>query len=439
MKVAVIGAGYVGLVTGVCLADFGHQVHVVDINPDRVALLQQGKSPIFEPGIDRLIAVNMESGRLKFSTELTVAAQNVSVIFIAVSTPSLESGAANLEYLFAAVDQVVDILSNQVMKNPVVLVVKSTVPVGTCAAVSQRLLDRGVSAAQCVVVSNPEFLREGNAITDCLQPDRVVLGCRSAIGFERMGQLYHSYIARDVPFVEVSLEAAEHIKYASNAFLAVKISFINELALVCEQTHTDVLEVARGMGLDSRIGPAFLMPGPGFGGSCFPKDIRALADVAAQHGVETKLLTAVEAINQRQKAHIADRVLASLNGVESPVVAVLGLAFKANTDDMRDAPSLDIIPALIDKGIQIRAYDAVASDNAKPLLGDRVVYCASVLEAVAGADLLLALTEWNEFYDMDLGDIKTQMKSATIVDARRVIDPTQAVAAGFTYYGIGRA
>lgn len=439
MKIAVIGAGYVGLATGVCLADFGHQVHVVDINEDRVASLKQGKSPIFEPGLDRLLTANITANRLTFSTQLSVAAHNASGIFIAVSTPSTDTGDANLSYLFTAVDQVAEVIGAQYPAEPVVLVIKSTVPVGTCTEVTRRLREKGILESQCVVVSNPEFLREGSAISDCMSPDRVVLGATTPVGFDRMLQLYHPYVAREVPFVKVALEAAEHIKYASNAFLAVKISFINELALVCEKTNTDVLEVARGMGLDSRIGLAFLMPGPGFGGSCFPKDIKSLAAVGAHHGVETQLLTAVEAINRRQKQHIVDRVLAGISGISQPVVAVLGLAFKANTDDMRDAPSLDIVPALLENGVAIQAYDAVAAENAKPLLGERVRYCDGASDAIVGADLVLVLTEWNEFYDMDLAEIKRQMRGVHIVDARRVIDPEQATAAGFVYYGIGRA
>ncbi len=439
MKVTVIGAGYVGLVTGVCLADFGHSVDVIDIDSSRIERLKEGKSPIFEPGIERLITHNLASGRLSFSMDLESAARAASVVFIAVSTPSSDTGEADLRYLFTAVDQMAAILAQHPSETPTILVVKSTVPVGTCTAVRTRLLSAGIGEDRCVVVSNPEFLREGNAIGDCLNPERVVIGSGSAVGFERIKSLYHPYVAREIPFVEVALEAAEHIKYASNAFLAVKISFVNELALLCEKTNTDVLEVARGMGLDGRIGPSFLMPGPGFGGSCFPKDIRALEAVGQKNGVELKLLGAVDSVNKRQKHHVVTQVISRLAGIVSPVVAVLGLAFKANTDDMRDAPALDILPLLIANGAVIQAYDLVAADNARPLLGDQVRYCSSAMAAAAGADVLLILTEWNEFYDIDLMALKAQMRSPTIVDARRVIDPQSAIRAGFSYYGIGRA
>ncbi|NBV83061.1 UDP-glucose/GDP-mannose dehydrogenase family protein [bacterium] len=439
MQVTVVGAGYVGLVTGVCLADFGHNVDLIDIDAGRIDRLRQGISPIFEPGIDRLIRHNIDADRLHFSLDLAGSAKRASVIFIAVSTPSSDAGDADLTYLNTAVDQVAAALGGQVSDTPTVLVVKSTVPVGTCASVRQRLAAAGVDEQTCIVVSNPEFLREGSAIGDCLNPERIVIGSSHAVGFDRMRALYHSYVAREIPFVEVALEAAEHIKYASNAFLAVKISFINELALLCEKTDTDVLEVARGMGLDSRIGPSFLAPGPGFGGSCFPKDIRALSAVGKKNGVELKLLTAVETVNQRQKQHIVTMVLDRLNGIQSPVVAVFGLAFKANTDDMRDSPSLDILPPLVAQGITVRAYDLVAADNARKLLGSDIQYCNSPIETVAGADLILILTEWNEFYDMDLMQLRAQMKTPVIVDARRVVDPIAATAAGFRYYGIGRA
>lgn len=439
MRITVIGAGYVGLVTGVCLADFGHSVDVIDIDASRIERLKAGHSPIFEPGIERLITHNLESGRLAFSMDLESSVHAASVVFIAVSTPSSDTGEADLRYLFTAVDQVAAILSQHPSETPTILVVKSTVPVGTCTSVRTRLLNAGIGEDRCIVVSNPEFLREGNAIGDCLNPERVVIGAESAVAFDRMKSLYHPYVAREIPFVEVSLAAAEHIKYASNAFLAVKISFINELALLCEKTHTDVLEVARGMGLDARIGPGFLMPGPGFGGSCFPKDIRALEAVGQKNGVELKLLGAVDLINKRQKRHVVNQVLTRLSGISAPIVAVLGLAFKANTDDMRDAPALDILPALIANGAMIQAYDLVAADNARPLLGEHVRYCSSAMAAAADADVLLILTEWNEFYDIDLMALKSQMRTPTIVDTRRVIDPKSATRAGFNYYGIGRA
>jgi len=297
MKVVVVGAGYVGLVTGVCLSDFGNKVQVVDINAHRVDMLNQGKTPIFEPGIEPIIERNLKSGRLSFSIDLDGAIQESEYIFIAVSTPSSESGDADLSYLFAAVDQISAGLLAYPSASPRVVVVKSTVPVGTCAAVQARFEAAGLGPDQCVVVSNPEFLREGSAIGDCMNPDRVVIGCRTPQGLELLQQLYHPYVVREIPFVLVSLEAAEHIKYASNAFLATKISFVNELALLCEKTGTDVLEVARGIGLDPRIGGSFLMPGPGFGGSCFPKDIAAMAAVARHHDLEFKLIDAVEAVN----------------------------------------------------------------------------------------------------------------------------------------------
>jgi len=439
MDISVIGAGYVGLVTGVCLAEFGHRVELIDINPDRIRLLQNGVSPIFEPGIEPMIVRNTESKRLWFSDTLDGPRLNqCDVIFIAVSTPASSTGDADLSYLFNAVDQLIPILSSRTTEYPAVIAIKSTVPVGTNQLVQDRFNTAGLTD-KAIVVSNPEFLREGAAISDCINPDRIVIGASCPEGFQRMKNIYHSYIARKIPILEVSLFAAEHIKYASNAFLATKISFINELALLCESTHTDVLEVARGMGLDPRIGPSFLAPGPGFGGSCFPKDIRALGAVGACNGLQMKMIESVEAINHRQKQHVITQIQDRIAGIKSPVIAVLGVAFKANTDDMRDAPSLDILPPLLKRGIRITAYDPEAESNAKLIFGDTVQFKSSPLETATGAHLLLILTEWNEFFDIDLYSVKRVMEGNLIVDTRRVIDPNVAAAAGFNYYGIGRA
>ncbi len=434
MKVVVVGAGYVGLVTGICLAEFGHDVTMVDANPARVESLKSGQCPIYEPGLTELLHRNLETGRLHVAQKTELVVANSDVIFLAVSTPASGSGQADLTYIQQATQ---DIISGLALSNRHhTVVIKSTVPVGTGASIQSQFDAAGLNP-QVVVVSNPEFLREGSAVQDCLNPDRIVIGAAHPDHAATLKALYHPYVARDIRIMVVSQYAAEHIKYAANAFLALKISFINELGHLCEKTHTDVQEVATGIGLDHRINPYFLNVGPGFGGSCFPKDVAALQAVGQAYDVPMALLDAVLLVNTRQKQHVVSLVRRAAP-VPAPRVAVLGLAFKGNTDDMRDAPALDIVPALVADGCTVVAFDPVAQSNASGVLPKSIHYAASVAEAVTDADLVLILTEWNAFYDLDWAVLKGLVRHPVVVDTRRVVDPVLAQSAGFRYIGIGR-
>ncbi|NBV42221.1 UDP-glucose/GDP-mannose dehydrogenase family protein [bacterium] len=436
MKVAVIGAGYVGLVTGVCLADFGNEVICVDIDPTKVATLMGGKSTIYEPGLDDILLRNLHSGRLSFTTQIGDAVSRAQIIFIAVNTPASQTGDADLTFVMAAADQILEAVTESEMIQHRVIVTKSTVPVGTGRKIMAKVDDLGL-ADRCSVVSNPEFLREGSAIDDCLNPDRIVIGTDSSMAFETMLKLYHAYCLREIPCIRTSIETAELCKYAANGFLAAKISFINELSLLCERVGADVLDLSKAVGLDRRIGNACFMPGPGFGGSCFPKDVKALDAIGTINGMEMYALAAVTLINQRQKQAVVEKVRRAMNGKPGRI-SVWGLAFKANTDDMRDAPALDILPMLLEDGHEIRAYDPVAMANARAVLGDGIIYCASAIDAARGADLVLLLTEWREFYDFDLGFLKSVMDLPRIIDVRNVLNRHAVEAAGFSYDGLGR-
>jgi UDPglucose 6-dehydrogenase len=433
MKIAMIGTGYVGLVSGTCFSEFGADVVCVDKDENKIALLEAGEVPIFEPGLEALVASNVKAGRLTFTTDLASAVKDADAVFIAVGTPSRRGdGAADLTYVFAAAEEIADALTGYT-----VIVTKSTVPVGTGAELEARLRARRPDA-DFDVASNPEFLREGAAIEDFMRPDRVVVGTRSERAMDAMQELYRPLFLNETPVIFVSRKSAELIKYAANAFLATKISFINEMADLSEKVGADVQDVARGIGLDGRIGKKFLNAGPGYGGSCFPKDTNALVNTAREAGVPTAIVEAVVGVNERRKQAMAGRIINACGGnVSGKTIGILGVAFKPNTDDMRDAPSLDIIPALQMAGATVRAYDPEGMREARELLSD-VVWCEGTYEALEGADLVVIITEWNEFRGLDLDRVKTLLTQPVMVDLRNIYDPVDMKNAGFTYFGIGR-
>ncbi len=433
MRIAMIGTGYVGLVSGACFSEFGHDLTCVDKDANKIARLQAREVPIFEPGIETLIARNVDQGRLSFSTDLTEAVRGAEVVFIAVGTPSRRGdGHADLDYVHAAAREISSALNGYT-----VIVTKSTVPVGTSREVA-RIVREARPDAEFDVVSNPEFLREGAAIGDFMRPDRVVIGTSSARAREILGQVYRPLYLIETPIIFTEPETAELIKYAANAFLATKITFINEMADLCEKVGADVHDVARGIGLDGRIGRKFLHAGPGYGGSCFPKDTLALVRIAEQAGAPTQIVETVVAVNAARKEQMAAKIIEHCGGsVAGKTLAVLGLTFKPNTDDMRDAPSLGIVPALIEAGAVVRAYDPEGLDEAKKLL-DGVAWCEGAYEAMEGADALVIITEWNAFRALDLARVKELMKAPVLVDLRNIYDPHEMVAAGFDYMCIGR-
>jgi len=430
LKVTTIGSGYVGLVTGACLAHIGHEVTGVDIDEAKIAQLQAGKIPIFEPGLEDAIAANMADGRLTFSADVAEGVRAADIVFITVGTPSDASGAADMRYVKAVAKTIAGSLDRYK-----VIVNKSTVPVGSTVMVAKVIQENLSDPREFDVISNPEFLREGSAVEDFMHPDRIVVGTDSqrAAGF--MAELYRPLNA---PLVITDPASAEMIKYASNCFLATKVSFINAIANICDAVGADVKEVALGMGYDKRIGFEFLRAGPGFGGSCFPKDSRAMVYIAKQHGYDFELLRGVMDINANQKKLIAGKANSLLSGVDNARIGVLGLAFKPNTDDMRDAPALDIIPGVAGPGRTIVAYDPVASDNAGALLPPEVQYVDDPFEAVRGADLLLVLTEWDQFKWLDWRRVKDLMKRAVVYDTRNCLDPQNLRRLGFVYQGVGR-
>jgi UDPglucose 6-dehydrogenase len=433
-----IGAGYVGLVSGACFAEFGFEVCVVDAVEAKIAALREGRIPIYEPGLDRLVADNVRDGRLSFTTDLSEAMAGADVVFLAVGTPSRRGdGHADLSYVYAAAEQVA-----KAAQGPIVLVTKSTVPVGTGREVKE-IVRKARPELDITVASNPEFLREGSAIPDFMRPDRVVIGVEEGASGERalavLRRLYRPLFLIETPILATGLETAELIKYAANAFLATKITFINEMADICERAGADVHDVARGIGLDGRIGRKFLHPGPGYGGSCFPKDTLALARTAQQFGTPTRLVETTIAINEERKARMAERVIAACGGsVAGKVIAVLGLAFKPETDDMRDSPSLVVVPRLVEAGASIRAFDPAAMENARPMLPEAVQYVGGVKEALEGADALVLLTEWNDFRALSPEQMTAAMRGRVVVDLRNVYDPKAVRSAGFHYSSIGR-
>ncbi|WP_026439304.1 UDP-glucose dehydrogenase family protein [Acidocella facilis] len=434
MRIAIIGGGYVGLVSGACFAEFGVSVAVVEADAAKRQMLLEGRIPIYEPGLDKLVADNAAAGRLTFPETLEVGIAEAEAIFIAVGTPTRRGdGHADLTYVYAAVEQVLKALDH-----PAVIVTKSTVPVGTGRTILEmaRRLRPDLAVE---VASNPEFLREGSAIPDFMRPDRVVVGAESERARAVLRQLYRPLYLIETPILFTGLETAELIKYAANGFLAMKITFINEMADLCEKVGADVNDVARGIGLDGRIGRKFLHAGPGFGGSCFPKDTLALMRIAEEAGAPSRLIQSVVAVNDHRKDGLAARVVAACGGdVAGKVIAVLGLAFKPETDDMRESPALPLVRGLVSRGAQIQAFDPEAMETARPLLPARVTLAADAAGALTGADALVLVTEWNEFRVLPPARLRELMRGDVVVDLRNVFDPAPLRAAGFTYTGIGR-
>ncbi len=434
MHICVVGVGYVGLVTGACFAEFGLDVTCVDNDEAKIAQLQKGRMPIYEPGLEELVGKNVREGRLHFTSDLQKGVARALVIFIAVGTPQDSDGAANLEYVWEVARSI-----GETMQDYKVVVTKSTVPVGTGQKVAEVIRRSQKSAVSFDVASNPEFLREGSAIEDFMRPNRVVIGADSEQARAVMKDLYAPLYLIETPFVVTSVESAEMIKYASNAFLATKISFINEMANICERVGADVNVVAKGMGLDRRIGPKFLHAGPGYGGSCFPKDTTAIARLAREKGYQFQIVEAAVAVNQNQRRIMVEKIVSALGGkVAGKTIAVLGLTFKPNTDDMREAPSLAILPALASQGADIRAYDPAGMAEAQNHYLPDLVYCNDAYEAVQGADALVIMTEWNQFRNLDFARIKKAMKGRVMVDLRNVYQPQRMREAGMDYFSVGR-
>ncbi len=433
MRIAMIGTGYVGLVSGACFADFGHQVTCIDKDAEKIAALKSGGIPIYEPGLDQLVASNAAAGRLDFSRDLKDAVAQADAVFIAVGTPSRRGdGHADLSYVHAAAREIAENL-----KGFTVVITKSTVPVGTGDDV-ERIIAETNPKADVVVASNPEFLREGAAIRDFKHPDRIVVGTEDERARKVIAEIYRPLYLNQAPIMYTGRRTAELIKYAANAFLATKISFINEIADLAERAGADVQEVARGIGLDNRIGGKFLHAGPGFGGSCFPKDTRALVKTAQDHGVPLRIVEAVLAVNDTRKRAMARKVAAVLGGnLRNRTIGVLGLAFKPNTDDMREAPSIPLITALQDLGATVQAYDPVSMDQAKLELPG-VTYCDSPYSCAAKADALVIVTEWEQFRALDMTRLKKEMAQPVIVDLRNIYRPSEMAEHGFTYESVGR-
>ncbi len=433
MRIAMIGTGYVGLVSGACFSEFGVDVTCVDKDADKIRTLEQGGIPIYEPGLEDLVANNVRAGRLHFTTDLPRAVQDVDAVFIAVGTPTRRGdGHADLTYVFEAVRQVAEH-----MKPGTVVVTKSTVPVGTGRKVAQTI-EETAPGKEYHVASNPEFLREGSAIGDFMRPDRVVCGAESEKAQQVLRGLYRPLYLIETPILFTNLETAELIKYAANAFLATKITFINEIADLCEKVGADVQKVAKGIGLDGRIGAKFLHAGPGYGGSCFPKDTLALDRTAVERGSPVRIVQTVIAVNDARKAAMAERVIAACGGsVAGKTIAVLGLTFKPNTDDMRESPSLAIVPRLVAEGARVRVYDPEGMNEARKVL-DEVEWCDGAYATLPEAECLAIITEWNEFRNLDLEKVKSAMAKPVIVDLRNIYDRHDMEKAGFSYHAIGR-
>jgi UDPglucose 6-dehydrogenase len=431
MRIAMIGTGYVGLVSGACFADFGHDVCCIDKNAAKIDGLNAGRMPIWEPGLEALVKFNVQSGRLTFGKELGPAVENAEAVFIAVGTPARRGdGHADLTFVFDAVRELA-----RVIKPGTVVVTKSTVPVGTGDQIEQILAEEGVTDVS--VASNPEFLREGAAIADFKHPDRIVVGAEDERAQEVLREIYRPLFLNRAPILFTARRTAELTKYAANAFLAVKISFINEIADLCEAVDADVQDVARGIGLDNRIGPKFLHAGPGYGGSCFPKDTLALLQTADLAGVDQRIVRTTVAVNDDRKASMVDRVERAVGSLTGKKVAVLGLAFKPNTDDMREAPSIPLIRSLVERGAKVSAFDPVAREQAEQVLKG-IDFADNAHAAANGADALVIVTEWDEFRALDLDKIAGSMRGKVLVDLRNVYNRDEAEEAGLTYYGVGR-
>lgn len=432
MNIAVIGTGYVGLVTGACFAEFGVHVTCVDVDTEKVDKLNKGIIPIYEPGLDTIVEKNVEAGRLHFTTDIQSAVKDSLVVFLAVGTPPQADGTPDMSYYRQAAKDVAE-----AMNGYKVLVTKSTVPVGTGKWLREFVAENLATPTEFGVASNPEFLREGAAITDFMRPDRVVIGSNEDRAIDVMKELYRPLYLIETPIIITSLEAAELIKYAANAFLATKITFINEVANLCDAIGCDVHDVARGMGMDNRIGRKFLHPGPGYGGSCFPKDTRALTTVADQFGVETRIVDAVIEANERQRDAMIPKIEKLAGDLKGKQIGVLGLSFKPETDDMRESPATDIIKMMIERGATVKAYDPVAMDEAKHVLPD-IEYAVDEYAAIDGADMMVIITEWNQFRALDMEKVKKLLKAPKIADLRNVYEPTDMRELGFEYVGVGR-
>lgn len=431
MNIAVIGTGYVGLVSGVSLAEVGHNVVCIDIDEKKINLLREGQSPIYEPGIEELIVNNLESGRLSFQTSIAEGIKNCEVILLAVGTPPKENGEADLTYIFNAAEEIA-----RHLQQDAVVMTKSTVPVGTNHQLQQVIAEHKQQGINVDIVSNPEFLREGSAIHDTFHGERIVIGAENERTAKRIEEMYKPF---QIPILHTDICSAEMMKYASNAFLATKISFINEIANLCEQVGANVDDVAKGMGMDSRIGPKFLQSGIGYGGSCFPKDTLALQSIASTAGHPLSIVQAVIDVNEQQPLRLVKKIKEYFGQLSGKTAAVLGLAFKPNTDDMREAASVKIIRALSKYQLTFRAYDPIAMSNAQKVLGqDNIVYCSSAEEALKNADFAVIVTEWDEFIRMDLGRMKALLKQPLIFDGRNCFGLDQMKEHGFTYISIGR-
>ncbi|MEM9044092.1 MAG: UDP-glucose/GDP-mannose dehydrogenase family protein [Pseudomonadota bacterium] len=433
MRITMIGSGYVGLVSGVCFSDFGHDVICVDKNADKIAALQRGEVPIFEPGLEALMAANTAAGRLSFTTDLSEAMQGADAVFIGVGTPTRRGdGHADLTYVYQAAEELAPLL-----ESPTIVVVKSTVPVGTNAEVARRVRATAPEA-DFDIASNPEFLREGAAIEDFMRPDRVVVGVETDRAQKVMSEIYRPLFLRETPMVFTSLESAEMIKYAANAFLATKITFINEIADLCEKCGADVQSVAKGIGLDGRIGSKFLHPGPGYGGSCFPKDTTALARIGQDHASPMRIVETVISVNDARKRAMVEKIREALGDqIAGKRIAVLGVTFKPNTDDMRDSPSLTIVPALIGAGAEVRVVDPEGRKEGEALLPG-VTWVDDSYDAAREVDAIVVLTEWNQFRGLDLTRLAQSMRGNVLVDLRNIYVPEDASEAGFEYTSVGR-
>ena len=433
MRVAMIGTGYVGLVSGACFSEFGVDVVCVDKDDSKIATLEAGNMPIYEPGLEDLVAKNVEAGRLSFTTNLPNAVKSADAVFIAVGTPSRRGdGHADLSYVFVAAKEIAEAVDGYT-----VVVTKSTVPVGTGRKV-EEIIAKAQPDADVDVVSNPEFLREGSAIEDFMRPDRVVIGTKSERAQNVMRSLYRPLYLTETPIVFTSRQTSELIKYAANTFLATKITFINEIADLCEVVDADVQDVARGIGLDGRIGRKFLHAGPGYGGSCFPKDTLALVKTGADVERPLRIVETVVDINTKRKSRMADKIIETCGGVDGKTIAILGVTFKPNTDDMRDSPSLDIVAGLQDAGATIRAYDPEGMEEAETMMAN-VTWCADAYETMGGADAVSIITEWNQFRALDLERAKGLLKAPVMIDLRNIYDLEDMASAGFTYVSVGRA
>ena len=439
MKIAVIGTGYVGLVQGVIMADFGADVICMDIDKEKIEILKKGVVPIFEPGLQELLTKNIKAKRIKFTADMKTAVENSDVIFIAVGTPPAEDGSADLKYVLGAAQEI-----GKFINGYKVIVNKSTVPVGTGKFVKetvQKILDERKADFQFDIVSNPEFLREGKAVGDCQRPDRIVIGYENERAREIMKKVYDVLFINETPFIFTNIETAEMIKYASNAFLAVKISFINEIALLSEKTGANTQEIAKAMGMDGRISPKFLHCGPGYGGSCFPKDTKAIVDMGKKYGEEMLVIKAAVEANEKQKRKMVEKITGKMNGVKGKVIGILGLSFKPDTDDMRDAPSIDIIRGLVERGAKIHAYCPEGIKEARWRLADiekSIIYCADEYSVANDADGIVLITEWNQFRGMNIDKVRDRMKDNFYFDLRNIYAKDTHVREIFKYFPIGQ-